>query len=100
MPPGFNCGVKRVQGFLRHHHQDVRLGHVGVEDRVAREDDLRAGGAAARFGAEALRHGGVAFLENGHGLADDGGGEDHALAAESRDSNLFQHSLHITSGWA
>ena len=49
---------------------------------------LRARRSAARLRAEALRHGGVAALENGRGLADHGGGQDHALAAESGDTNF------------
>jgi hypothetical protein len=86
-------GETRV-GFLRHHHQDVGLSDVGVENRLGGENHLRAGGAAAGFRSESLRHGGVAAFENRGGFADDGGGEDHALAAESGDSNFTERLLH------
>ena len=88
MPPGFSCGEKTRVGLLAHHHQDVRLGDVGIEDRLAGENHLRGRRSAAGFRAEALRHGGVAAFEDGGGLADHGGGQNHALAAEAGDADF------------
>ena len=48
--------------FLRHRHQNVGPRDVGIENRLIRQDDLRAAGAATGFGAEGLGHGGVAGL--------------------------------------
>ena len=39
-------------------------------------------------GISVLGHSGIAALVDGGGLAHHGGGEDHALAAESRNANL------------
>jgi hypothetical protein len=75
-------------GFLAHHHQDVRLSHIRVENRVRRENDLRAGRAAAGLRAEALSHGGESALENRGRLADDAGGQNDALAPKSGDTDF------------
>src|ERR1039458_3655496 len=42
---------------LRHHHQSVGPGHVGIQHRRIRKNELRATGSAARFRPEVLRHG-------------------------------------------
>src|ERR1019366_4210869 len=85
---GLQLRLEDLVGFLAHHHQDVRLGDVGIEDGLAGKDHLRGRRTAAGFRAEALRHGGVGTFEDGGSLADDDGGEDDALAAEAGDADF------------
>ena len=40
------------------------MAHVGIQDRLRVEEQLRAAGAAARLGAESLRQGGVTVIED------------------------------------
>src|ERR1035438_3656309 len=93
---GLQLRLEDLISFLAHHHQDVRLGDVGVKDGLAGENHLGGRRAAAGFRAEALRHGGVGALEDSGGLADDDGGENYALAAEAGDADFreseFGHS--------
>ena len=77
-------------GLVGHGDQNVGTSDIRVEDRFIGKDELRAASPAARFRPEILGHGGVLALENGGGLSDDGGGENHTLAAETGNSNLGQ----------
>ncbi len=85
---GLKLRRELVVRFLAQGDEDVRTGHVRVEDRLARENYLGAAGSAARLRAEVLRHGGVTALEDRGGLPDYAGGEDDALPAESRNSDF------------
>ena len=60
MPLGCICGAEQRIGLLGHDDQDVGLRDIGIEHGLVRQDHLGAAGAAARFRAEALRHGGIA----------------------------------------
>jgi hypothetical protein len=73
---------------LRHYDQDVRPGNVRVQDWRIGKDKLRAAGAASGFRTEVLSHGGKSALKNRSGLAEDYGRENHALAAETCDTNF------------
>ena len=88
VPPGFSSGSEARVSLLREHHQHVRLGDVRIRDRLGGKHYRRARRAAARLRPEVLGHGGVGALKDGGGLADDGGGQNHALATEPRDSNF------------
>ena len=84
----FQFGREAHVGLLRHYDQDVGLGDVGIQDRRIGKDELRAAGAAAGFRTEVLRHGGVSALIDRGGFAEDDGGEDDSLAAETCDTNF------------
>src|ERR1019366_3452558 len=79
---------ERYVRLLRHHHQNVGPGHVGIQHGRVGKNELRAAGPTAGFGPEVLRHGGVARLIDASRFADDEGRQDDALASESCDTDL------------
>ena len=105
-PAGLQLRREDRVRFLAHHHQDVRLGHVWVQNRLARKNHLRGRRPSARLRPEALRHRGVAAFEDRRRLPDHRRRQNHALPAEARDADFRQSelaypSLHVvTSGIA
>ncbi len=79
---------------LRHDDQDVGMRDVGIEHRRIRQDHLRGAGAAARFRTEALGHGGEPAFKDAGGLAHHHRRQDHALSAESGDTDFrYWHGI-------
>src|SRR5215469_15083580 len=88
-PAYFQLRHETRVGFLRHHDHDVGLRDVRIEDRLVGEQQLRAARATTCFGTEVLRHCGVGALVDRGGFAQNDGGEDHALSAESDDAKFL-----------
>ena len=88
----FQVHGEACMGFLRHGHQDIGLGEIGIKDGLVGDNQLRAARTAPGLRAETLRQGSEPAVMDGRGFTDHHARQDHALPAKTRDADSFARS--------